>query len=280
MTKEWVKEYALLFDGKRNYFHNGFRLFVSNAQTEFSVGDHKHIEYEFMYLKNDNITTFCNGKDCIIKKGHFFPFNSFDTHGQGTSAVVNGFICILISPALIEEIFLKILNFEKTPVFINKSFLPSTNLNFYLGAFINEFSNNDKNNELYLDSLIKLIIIEIVRCSYNNITITKETHAIILRTKAFINDNCDLPFNLQQVAEVANLSKHYFLKLFASQTGMTPQQYYEKTKTNHAKTMIALGTKTLTEIAYELGYSSQSYFSAQFKKHTGITPSAYKKTLI
>lgn len=280
MNKDWVNEYASLFTGKRNCSHNGFRLFVSNAKAEFPVGDHNHIEYEFMYLKNDDIITFCNGKNLAISKGNIFPFNSFDVHGQSTSIVVNGFICILISPSLMHEVSQEAFSFKNKLIFINKSFLPSSNLNFYLGAFINEYCNKEKHNKYCLDSLVKLIIIELLRCSCNNIIFNHEMHSSILHAKLFINENYDLPFNLQQVAEVAGMSKYYFVKRFASEMGISPQQYYEQIKISRAKTIIALGDKNLTEIAYELGYSSQSHFSTQFKKHTGLTASAYKKTLI
>ena len=37
---------------------------------------------------------------------------------------------------------------------------------------------------------------------------------------------------------------------------------------------------TLTEIAYICGFSSQSYFSYAFKRHTGMTPRAYAKKLV
>lgn len=103
MSKDWTKEYSTCFSGKRHCFHNGFRVFISNLKTTFPPGDHSHDEYEFICFKNNDIITFCNGKNIPVKKGYFFPFNSLDAHGQAKSAVVDSFLCLLFAPEIIEN---------------------------------------------------------------------------------------------------------------------------------------------------------------------------------
>lgn len=280
MNRDWIQEYAPFVEGRRDFFHNGFRLFVSNAKTTFPVGVHSHDEYEFMYSKNNDIQTFCNGKKLPIKKGCYFPFNSFDNHGQDEPATVNGFVCLLFSSSFIAQIAREVFDFKNKPLFFNKSFLPSSNLNFYLGAFINEYCSKIRNNRHSLDSLQKLIAIELFRSSFNNVVPNQDTNAPILRAKLFLQETCHQAFDLQQAAQVAGMNKYYFVKRFVEETGFSPQQYSAQLKIEHAKAMIAIGEKKLIDIAYELGYSTQAHFCSQFKKHTGITAREYKKTLI
>jgi AraC-like DNA-binding protein len=65
-------------------------------------------------------------------------------------------------------------------------------------------------------------------------------------------------------------------KLFSDETGTTIEQYIILQKIEKVKELLTYGEQTISDIAYQLGYSSVAALSSQFKKVTGITPSAYK----
>ena len=65
-------------------------------------------------------------------------------------------------------------------------------------------------------------------------------------------------------------------KLFSSFEGVTIEKYLILQKTERVKELLAYGEQTLSEIAYELEYSSVAHLSGQFKKVTGMTPTAFK----
>lgn len=65
--------------------------------------------------------------------------------------------------------------------------------------------------------------------------------------------------------------------LFSEVEGLTIERYFILQKIERVKELLVYDELTLTEIAYQLGYSSVAYLSNQFKKITGLTPSHFKK---
>lgn len=65
-------------------------------------------------------------------------------------------------------------------------------------------------------------------------------------------------------------------KLFSSVEGVTIEKYILKQKIEKVKELIIYDELNLSEIAYKLNYSSVAHLSSQFKKETGMTPSAFK----
>jgi len=65
-------------------------------------------------------------------------------------------------------------------------------------------------------------------------------------------------------------------KLFSSVEGVTIEKYVLKQKTEKIKELIVYNELNLSEIAFQLNYSSVAHLSSQFKKETGMTPSAFK----
>jgi len=65
-------------------------------------------------------------------------------------------------------------------------------------------------------------------------------------------------------------------KLFSETEGITIEQYVILQKIEKAKELLVYNEMNLSEIAFQLGYSSVAHLSAQFKKVTGLTPSAFK----
>lgn len=69
----------------------------------------------------------------------------------------------------------------------------------------------------------------------------------------------------------------YLSKLFSEKEGTTIEQYYILQKIERAKELLVYNEQSLTQIAFDLGYSSTAHLSTQFKKITGLTPSHFKE---
>jgi AraC-like DNA-binding protein len=69
----------------------------------------------------------------------------------------------------------------------------------------------------------------------------------------------------------------YLSNLFSEVTGVTIEKYLINQKIERVKELLVYDELTLSEIAYQLGYSSVAYLSLQFKKVTGLTPAHFKK---
>lgn len=73
-------------------------------------------------------------------------------------------------------------------------------------------------------------------------------------------------------ADYATLSS-----VFSAEEKNTIEHYYIQQKIERAKELLSYGELTLSEIAFQLNYSSVAHLSAQFKKETGLTPSQFKQ---
>jgi AraC-like DNA-binding protein len=69
----------------------------------------------------------------------------------------------------------------------------------------------------------------------------------------------------------------YLSMLFSSYEGITIEKYIILQKIERVKELLTYGELTLSEIAYQMDYSSVQHLSNQFKKVTGLTPSEYKQ---
>ncbi len=74
-----------------------------------------------------------------------------------------------------------------------------------------------------------------------------------------------------------NYEYTHLSSLFSSVEGRTIENLYIEQRIEKAKELLIYGTLTLSEIAFELNYSSTAHLSSQFKKVTGLTPSYFKK---
>ena len=68
----------------------------------------------------------------------------------------------------------------------------------------------------------------------------------------------------------------YLSNLFSSAEGITIEKYLIGQKIEKTKELLIYEEMTLSEIAFELGYSSTQHLSSQFKKVTGMNPSQFK----
>ena len=84
--------------------------------------------------------------------------------------------------------------------------------------------------------------------------------------------------NLTTYAEMFNISVSYFTHLFTQQFGVSPYKYLLNTRMSQAKYLLIETNMHINDIAETVGYDDPFYFSRIFKKHTGSSPSVYRKT--
>jgi AraC-like DNA-binding protein len=88
----------------------------------------------------------------------------------------------------------------------------------------------------------------------------------------FVATNYHAHITLEQGAEVACMSKHYFCKFFKKVTGYTFFEYLMRFRIDKAKELILEDRRAITEIAYEVGFDNLSYFYRIFKRLTNFNP--------
>ena len=82
---------------------------------------------------------------------------------------------------------------------------------------------------------------------------------------------------LDDVARDAGLSRPHFYKLFRRQTGITPNLYLNTLRMEKASESLTETGRSVTEIGYDLGFSSQSGFTRFFASNVGMAPSDYRR---
>lgn len=92
-----------------------------------------------------------------------------------------------------------------------------------------------------------------------------------------MNKEYNVDYKLEEYADICNMSKFHFLRIFKNITGLSPVEYRNKIRIEHAKELLKYGDIPINEIARKIGYTSDTYFCDAFKKKTGMSPSKYRK---
>ncbi len=82
------------------------------------------------------------------------------------------------------------------------------------------------------------------------------------------------------ISEKMGMDYTYLANIFSEVKGVTIQQFIISNKIERVKELLIYDQLNLTEISYKLNYSSVAHLSNQFKKVTGLTPSAFKQLKI
>ena len=134
--------------------------------------------------------------------------------------------------------------------------------------------------------IIHSLILKLIHMLYNDSKrqlykgkMKNNNYEIIERAISYIKNNLTSDLSLDAVATYASLSPIHFHNCFKAATGNTLPEYVEEQRIKKAANMLVTTDSTLTEISYECGFSSQSYFSYAFKRKMKITPREYAKEI-
>jgi two-component system response regulator YesN len=104
----------------------------------------------------------------------------------------------------------------------------------------------------------------------------KRSKSLIQAARAYIDTNYASALSYKDVARHICISPSYFLSLFKQETGLTFVDYLTALRVERAKALLSGTDKSVTEIAYEVGFNNANYFSSTFKRVAGETAKEYR----
>ena len=133
---------------------------------------------------------------------------------------------------------------------------------------------------LYRRNQNSLLTAEVSRTPLSDRTLSKNTDAeLFSHIKNYLLSHLADHLTIEQICHDNLISRSRLQKLFRDSEGTGVIEYYSALKISEAKSMIRSGQMNFTQISEYLGYSSIHYFSRQFKRSTGMTPSEYVSSI-
>ena len=85
------------------------------------------------------------------------------------------------------------------------------------------------------------------------------------------------PVTLDELADVACMSKYHFVRLFKATYGVTPMEHVSQRRIERAQDLLRATNLTVTEVCFAVGFSSLGSFSTRFKAIVGETPTQFQR---
>lgn len=105
-----------------------------------------------------------------------------------------------------------------------------------------------------------------------------QDQSFVTRLREVIRDNMgDSDFSVERIGEEIGLSRVQLYRKVKALTGQTPVELLRKARLERSRRLIEKTEKSVSEIAYEVGFTSPSYFNKCFKDEFGISPGAMRE---
>lgn len=95
----------------------------------------------------------------------------------------------------------------------------------------------------------------------------------------YVEENLAEHVSVATLAGLVRLSPYHFSRAFKQSFGMPPHGYHMNLRIERAKTLLAKRSASVTEIAFQVGFSEASAFTAAFRRRAGRTPTEYRRSL-
>jgi transcriptional regulator GlxA family with amidase domain len=106
---------------------------------------------------------------------------------------------------------------------------------------------------------------------------TEHSDETISSAQEWLHLNFDRNFPLEAPARRVGMSPRNFVRRFKQATGDSPLAYLQKLRVAAAKRLLEGDHRTVQEISDAVGYQDAAFFRALFQRHTGVSPSAYRR---
>jgi len=139
-------------------------------------------------------------------------------------------------------------------------------------------------NRIYSEALSAVLVHEIVRLNRGLRHTDHQVRGGLAAWQqrivtSYIEDHLAEQVSLATLAQLARLSPYHFCRVFKQSFGLPPHRYHAVRRIERAKILLATRTLSVTEIGFTVGFSESSSFTAAFRGMTGLTPTAYRRSV-
>ncbi len=143
-----------------------------------------------------------------------------------------------------------------------------------LEGLIQELAMPDAWQRETVTAYIRAACATLSRLSEKPVTRTAlDRHPSVERAMQLIKSRLDHPWRLDELARLSGISRQHLIELFRSECGRSPMQYLLQLRLDEARRQLKHTGKSVTAIAYDLGFSSSQHLSSAYRKNFGHTPS-------
>ena len=250
------------------------RLVIEEDKDRISVKAHHHTGYEVHFVTDGAQSYAIGDKTVRVGAGEFLLIPPDVRH---TATLADGgtkkySLSFKMSSELTGfcEKALAVAH-KDTPIKILELFSEIVNENLH---------NKPISRKIVENKLLEIIVILFRECGCAEIVSSSSDMGEDIRlslAKQYISDNFSGPPTVSEVAGYIAISPKQLERLFFKYEGVSPLAYINTIRASKLEEMVANGELSFKEISSAMGFSSENYFNAFFKKHVGITPGAYKK---
>src|SRR5262245_11144080 len=105
----------------------------------------------------------------------------------------------------------------------------------------------------------------------------EESNRRMLRARDAIDRDYAGPLDITTLAQIARVSEAHFIRTFRATFGETPHRYLQRRRIERAMFLLRESERSVTEICFDVGFTSVGTFSRTFTEIVGEPPSAYRR---
>ncbi len=274
----------------------GFCCFTEEIfDNKINIKAHWHDYIELLYFENGRANIYLNGKLYKAEAGDLIIINSREAHRIESSDKYTEYKVIQFDPDMLHmsstvftlKYILPFSGSDKNyPRLFKNEDLISTNIEQKIKDIYNESEQENYAYELAVQGNIIMLFLDIVRSWYDvGIDISSDTYikkrdvAWLRMAISFIEDNYNQEISAKQAAKLCSMSYNYFTARFKKVLGRSFSRHLNFVRLRQSEYQLISTDNSITNIAYDSGFSSTSYFISLFVKYKGITPQNYRKQI-
>lgn len=247
---------------------------------------HWHNDVEFVYIKKGSAFYKLNGCTFKLNEGEGVFVNSKQLHVITMGEDDCLLDCVIFHPMLLctskhiaEKYVYPMISNSAAPYIILHENVPWEREVLFALSHIFELSEKDDCELKMMKAVFEIwkLIFENIKL---NISLDKKYDSgfeIIKKIMLYIQSNYMEEITLDSLCNAGGLGRTSCTKLFQKYVNTTPIEYVRRYRIAKSIELLKSTDKTVTEIAYETGFSGTSFFTKTFKEMLGITPSQMKK---
>lgn len=264
-----------------------------------ALGDHTHDYLQIWYVRRGMLMHTINRKQYKMVRGNLYVVPPFAVHrvdlipGEEMDVIGCEFLPHFLNEKFIESSISQesfdfrylehfLVNEEEAGPKVALTGDTDMEVQRLLEGMLREYQDRGPYFELHLKAdLMKLLAI-LVRAYAHDIehgpnSVLKRYHHSMMQAISFVESHFHEDLRLEDACRVAMVSKTYFCYLFKSLTGKTFNEYLNDLRLRKAMKLLVHEPLSVSEVALKVGFNDVTYFSRVFRRHTGVSPSKYKK---